>query len=59
MVAKLPNRAEYLPQELMHAKPWETLGVSRATWYRKGKPKRARPEAKIPRNDCVLIYKQH
>ncbi len=32
------SRAEYLAQSLMRAKPWEALGMSRATWYRKGKP---------------------
>lgn len=31
-------RAEYLAQSLMRAKPWEALGMSRATWYRRGKP---------------------
>lgn len=31
-------RAEYLAQSLSRSKPWEALGVSRATWYRQGKP---------------------
>ena len=31
-------RAEYLAQALTRSKPWEALGMSRATWYRKGKP---------------------
>lgn len=31
-------RAEYLAESLMRAKPWEALGMSRATWYRRGKP---------------------
>jgi len=28
------------------AKPWEALGMSRATWYRRGKPM-APPDASI------------
>lgn len=31
-------RAEYLANSLSRSKPWEALGVSRATWYRMGKP---------------------
>jgi predicted transcriptional regulator len=31
-------RAEYEAKSITRAKPWETLGMSRATWYRKGKP---------------------
>jgi predicted ArsR family transcriptional regulator len=31
-------RAEYEAQSLSRAKPWEALGMSRATWYRRGKP---------------------
>jgi predicted DNA-binding transcriptional regulator AlpA len=31
-------RAEYLANSITRAKPWEALGVSRATWYRMGKP---------------------
>jgi predicted ArsR family transcriptional regulator len=31
-------RADYLAGSLTRAKPWEALGMSRATWYRKGKP---------------------
>ena len=36
-------RADYLAESLMRAKPWEALGISRATWYRRGKPE-APPE---------------
>jgi predicted transcriptional regulator len=32
-------RADYEAQSLTRAKPWEGLGMSRATWYRHGKPK--------------------
>jgi transcriptional regulator with XRE-family HTH domain len=32
------DRAEYEAQSLTKAKPWAALGVSRATWYRHGKP---------------------
>lgn len=32
-------RQQYLAQSLSSQKPWEQLGMSRATWYRKGKPK--------------------
>ena len=31
-------RAEYEANSLTKAKPWEALSMSRATWYRKGKP---------------------
>ena len=31
-------REEYLANALSRSKPWEALGMSRATWYRKGKP---------------------
>ncbi len=31
-------RDEYLTQSLMRTRPWEALGMSRATWYRRGKP---------------------
>ena len=37
-------RAEYLAESLMRTKPWEALGMSRATWYRKGKPMAAKDE---------------
>lgn len=31
-------REQYLAESLMRKKPWEQLGMSRATWYRRGKP---------------------
>lgn len=31
-------REEYLANALSRSKPWEALGMSRATWYRRGKP---------------------
>jgi DNA-binding transcriptional MocR family regulator len=31
-------REEYLANALTRSKPWEKMGMSRATWYRKGKP---------------------
>lgn len=34
-------REQYLANAISRAKPWEALGISRATWYRKGKPKTA------------------
>lgn len=34
-------RAEYEANSLTRSKPWEALGMSRATWYRKGKPLQA------------------
>ena len=34
-------RAEYEANGISRAKPWEALGMSRATWYRKGKPLQA------------------
>jgi predicted transcriptional regulator len=32
------SRTEFEGQSLTKAKPWAALGVSRATWYRHGKP---------------------
>ena len=32
------SREEFLAHSINKAKPWEALGMSRATWYRKGKP---------------------
>jgi transcriptional regulator with XRE-family HTH domain len=32
------SREEFLAHSINRAKPWEALGMSRATWYRKGKP---------------------
>ena len=34
-------RAEYEASSISRAKPWEALGMSRATWYNKGKPLQA------------------
>ena len=32
-------REEYLASHtITRSKPWEVMGMSRATWYRKGKP---------------------
>lgn len=31
-------RDQYLAESITRAAPWEALGISRATWYRKGKP---------------------
>lgn len=31
-------RADYLANSLTKSKPWEALEMSRATWYRHGKP---------------------
>lgn len=31
-------RAEYEAQSAQRTRPWERLGISRATWYRRGKP---------------------
>lgn len=32
-------RADYLAENsISRDKPWEKLGISRATWYRRGKP---------------------
>ena len=33
------TRADYLAENtISRDKPWEKLGISRATWYRRGKP---------------------
>jgi hypothetical protein len=32
------SRAEYLAGSLSRLKPWQAQGMSRMTWYRKGKP---------------------
>lgn len=34
------SRAEYEANSLSRSKPWEALGMSRASWYLKGKPKK-------------------
>ena len=39
-------RAEYLAYSLSRVKPWEALGMSRATWYRQGKPTERQPDEK-------------
>lgn len=39
-------RADYLANSISRAKPWEALGMSRATWYRLGKPERPIKELK-------------
>jgi hypothetical protein len=31
-------REQYEAESLMRTRPWEKLGISRATWYRRGKP---------------------
>ena len=31
-------REDYEANAISRAKPWEALGMSRASWYRKGKP---------------------
>jgi len=31
-------REEYLANALTRTKPWEAMGISRATWYNRGKP---------------------
>jgi transposase len=31
-------RSEYLAKSVSKSKPWEALEMSRATWYRHGKP---------------------
>jgi hypothetical protein len=40
-------RTEYEANALTRTKPWEKLGMSRATWYRKGKPE-PKPESGQP-----------
>jgi predicted transcriptional regulator len=35
-------RAEYEANSLSRSKPWEALGMSRASWYLKGKPTQAK-----------------
>jgi transcription initiation factor IIE alpha subunit len=39
-------REEYLAKSVNKSKPWEVLGISRATWYRKGKPEEKTAETK-------------
>lgn len=36
--AGMKDRESYVAQSISTAKPWEALGMSRRTWYRKGKP---------------------
>lgn len=37
-------RAEYLANSITKAEPWVAMGISRATWYRRGKPAAPGPE---------------
>jgi hypothetical protein len=47
-VANMPAR----PEPLCRTRPWETLRMSQATWYRKGKPM---PETgKVPGQPAFL-----
>lgn len=39
-------RTEYEANSISRAKPWEVLGMSRATWYSKGKPTSIIPKIK-------------
>ena len=47
-------RAQYLAESIARAAPWEALGMSRATWYRKGKPMSAPLSEQAPSQE-----KQH
>lgn len=38
-------RDEWEANSITRAKPWEAMGISRATWYRKGKPAPAETKA--------------
>lgn len=38
-------RGQYLARSESQSKPWEALNMSRATWYRKGKPESKEKEA--------------
>ena len=48
-VLKLQNpywtSADYLAQSLSRSRPWKVLGMSRASWYRAGKPTARKPLA--------------
>lgn len=48
------DRETYEANSLARQKPWEALGMSRATWYRAGKPQPANNETSA----CVLQAKQ-
>jgi uncharacterized protein YoaH (UPF0181 family) len=37
---------------IMRQKPWEAVGMSRATWYRKGKPTE-KPKSKVPQKQLA------
>jgi hypothetical protein len=44
-------RADYLAAHTANrSKPWEALGMSRATWYRKGKPEPEQLEHPAPQD---------
>ena len=46
-------RVEYEANSLARVKPWEALGISRATWYRKGKPE------PVPKNQELEVSHEH
>jgi hypothetical protein len=39
-------RTEYEANSITQAAPWEVIGISRRTWYRRGKPLLNQPGAK-------------
>ena len=47
-------RDEYEAHSITRSAPWDELGMSRATWYRKGKPMSASPSEQAPSQE-----KQH
>lgn len=43
-------RDQYLARSKSQSKPWEAMGMSRATWYRKGKPEPEQLEHPVPQD---------
>jgi transcriptional regulator with XRE-family HTH domain len=52
-------RAEYEANSIARAAPWEALGMSRATWYRKGKPMSASQSEQAPSQETQHATNSH
>jgi hypothetical protein len=53
-VSRIP-RAEYLAGSLSRSKPWQAQGMSRAKWYRLGKPDAAETIRHPLRHVCLRL----
>jgi hypothetical protein len=53
-------RAEYEAESLSRTKPWERMGMSRSTWYARGKPMPADAgQVRTQQTECLLMLPTH